>query len=1329
MKELGFQGNSVEMLVFVALLTAAFFVLLYCFRLHYEVEGIRIYTKDSKIQWSNLLLLLGAAFLLKLILAAVYEGHGTDMSCFSAWSDMIFRDGFWNFYHSDAFTDYPPGYMALLWLVGAARHLFDLDTATGVGRCVIKLIPILFDLGAGVLLYKMAKRKFSEGSSLLLSITYVLNPVVVLDSSAWGQVDGVFTFFVLLVCYLCMEQKRIPAYFAFAAGVLIKPQMLMFAPILIWTIVEQVFRRDFHTKKMLRDLIGGLSAIAAMVIFTLPFGIDKVFSQYVNTLGSYPYCTINAYNFWALLGQNWQPQSNTLFGVPASSWGMLVILVSVALSGFIFFRLKEDKSRYFLSMAALLANMFLFSVRMHERYLFPVIVLLLAAFIVKPTKELFFTYVGFSAVHFLNVGHVLYAYIEENQNTFPQGSLVGITSLLTILLFAYLLYASFSVSTLGDLQEAAGHKKKKNALPYIIKNPPVQQKEPVQEYHQKIHASRRMPRFTRWDWIVLLGILVVYSAFAFYDLGDRNAPETSWSATEEDKEILLDLGENKDIGMIYTYLGPKEDRLFELQVSQDGTEYEDVGTVRATSVFCWDRMKTWNVDTQEEGGDTYNLIKEYRYIRLTAANDPATEISQLNELVITDTDGNVMTPVNAYSYAELFDEQECFEPQEDTPETAWTAPDAGTTVTLDLGSDRHFNMLHGYSREKANQRFKLEVAKSDGNFFEAGELQSGDADGWSKLLEVDSTDQTMYYCANDPYRYIRLTTLQEDTRLDELVLTGPDGTIVPIRDYEGGDELFDEQEGYNKAITFRSGTYFDEIYHARTAYEIVNNMSHYEWTHPPLGKVFISLGVRAFGMNPFGWRVVGVLFGIGMLPFMYLFGRRLFRGKVWAAGALTFLFAFDFMHFTQTRIATIDVYGTFFIIAMYYFMYQYSQTSFYDTKLWKTWIPLGLSAIMMGLGCASKWTAVYAAAGLAVFFFAIMGFRAWEYHLAKKDPQGETDGIAHAHILQVFKKKLLLTLGFCVLFFVVIAGTIYVASYIPFTDNSANNQERFVKVEVPDDYEGFTWDNSPVAGLVETLRENSGKPLAEVFGRMLNNQHAMYSYHHDLEADHPWESSWNEWPTMVKPMYYYCQTLANGMKEGISAFGNPLVWWAGIPALLLILLPWGRKRTISPRLGSSTAQWLQCAGCELCVFLALWSVYKKTATNDAESWKIYGPFLIILGIVAALYLTWQMVTRGERRALFMVFGYAVQFLPWVLVPRCTFAYHYFPSVPFVTMIVVYCMVKLVEYDRKWLKWCMVYLAVAFLLFLLFYPVLSGQPILEGMARDGLRWLEGWQLVS
>lgn len=94
----------------------------------------------------------------------------------------------------------------------------------------------------------------------------------------------------------------------------------------------------------------------------------------------------------------------------------------------------------------------------------------------------------------------------------------------------------------------------------------------------------------------------------------------------------------------------------------------------------------------------------------------------------------------------------------------------------------------------------------------------------------------------------------------------------------------------------------------------------------------------------------------------------------------------------------------------------------------------------------------------------------------------------------------------------------------------------------------------------------------------------------------------------------------------------------------------------------------------------------------------------------------------------MVFAYLVQLVPWILVPRCTFAYHYFPSVPFVAMMIVYIMVRLVKKDKKWMRWVIVYCAAAFLLFLLFYPVLSGQPVLDTYVRDGLRWLPDWTLI-
>ncbi len=1070
--------DNFQKLIVTGIFLLAAFALIYAFWLRYEVEGIRVYAKEKRRTYVNLAIVLGAALLVKLIFAAVYAGHETDMNCFYSWSDMIFDNGFGEFYYLDAFTDYPPGYMAILWVIAGIRRLFSIETVSTLGRILIKLVPVLSDMAASVLVYVLAKKRFSEPSSLVLALTYALNPIVVLDSSVWGQTDGVFTFFVLLTAYLCMEEKRIPAYFAFAVGVLIKPQTLIFTPILIWTIIEQVFLKDFDTKKMLRDLIGGLAAIAMMFLLILPFGIEKVLHQYVDTLGSYEYCTINAYNFWALFGRNWQPQSDKFLFLECRQWGTLAILVAVVLSAFIFFKLKEDKSKYFLSLAVVVSTMFLFSVRMHERYLFPVVALLLCAFLVKPTKQLFFTYVGFSFVQLINVGHVLY-YFDEYESTGPQGGIIGMTAIMTMVLFGYMIYASFTVSEMEDLEETGARTSRKNGIVKPYRERPERKKKPVEHVREKfsILRSKETKKFTKWDWILLGSIMLVYSIFALADLGNREAPETAWSTDEAGTVIQLDMGENRNVDMIHVFLGHFEGRKFTLDLSQDGQNYETVGELTANSVFAWNDLKQ-----EDNDGTSYNLAKEYRYLRLTSNSEKAV----LREMVITDRNGNILTPVNTADYPALFDEQQYYDP-----------------------------------------------------------LQ-----------------------------------------------------------------------------TFRSGTYFDEIYHARTAYEMTQDKLYcYENTHPPLGKFFISLGIRVFGMNPFGWRIVGVLFGIAMLPFIYLFARRMFGGMTWAASVATFLFAFDFMHFVQTRISTIDVYGTFFIIAMYFFMYQYAQMSFYDTPLKKTFIPLGLSAVMMGLGCASKWTAVYAAAGLGVFFFVILGVRYYEYTIAKRSPEGSSNGIAHSYITEVFWKKTLITVGFCVLFFIVIAGLIYLLSYIPFYDGTDR-------------------------GLWE---------------RMIENQKTMYNYHSQLEASHPYESPWFEWPAMIKPMYYYCKTVADGLREGISAFGNPLVWWAGIPAFI--------------------------------------------------------------------YMIYLIVRERDRVAIFLSFSYLVQYVPWMLVPRCMFAYHYFPSVPFIVLMIVYVMVRLYRRNEKWLKWILLYCGLAFVLFLLFYPVLSGHAVTDTYVRDGLRWLEGWVLTS
>ena len=124
-----------------------------------------------------------------------------------------------------------------------------------------------------------------------------------------------------------------------------------------------------------------------------------------------------------------------------------------------------------------------------------------------------------------------------------------------------------------------------------------------------------------------------------------------------------------------------------------------------------------------------------------------------------------------------------------------------------------------------------------------------------------------------PAKFVRLIA-DSQLWLGELAIYDADGARIPASrmHYSAGvAPLFDEQALVPETITYKNGTYFDEIYHARTAYEHIKNEIPYEITHPPLGKLILSIGIRLFGMVPFGWRFSGTVIGILMLPAIYLF--------------------------------------------------------------------------------------------------------------------------------------------------------------------------------------------------------------------------------------------------------------------------------------------------------------------------------------------------------------------------------------------------------------------------------------------------------------------------
>ena len=443
---------------------------------------------------------------------------------------------------------------------------------------------------------------------------------------------------------------------------------------------------------------------------------------------------------------------------------------------------------------------------------------------------------------------------------------------------------------------------------------------------------------------------------------------------------------------------------------------------------------------------------------------------------------------------------------------------------------------------------------------------------------------------NGPVRFVRVIAAGR-LWLGELALYDAGGGLIdPSRlSYdEGCRALFDEPGTVPDEPDYLNSAYFDEIYHARTAFENVQRIYPYEVSHPPLGKLIISAGIRLFGMTPFGWRFMGTLFGCLMLPVMYVFLKKLF-GRTSVAVCGCAVFAFDFMHFTQTRIATIDTYAVFFILLMYFFMYMYLRAGRGEGWPRRGWLGyLALAGLSFGLGAACKWTCLYAGAGLGALWLGDRVLRGVRLCRAGKK----------RHYIRETSENIL----WCLLFFVAVPCLVYYLSYYPYGRASG--------MSAPGMY--FS---------------------REYLGLVLENQRSMFSYHVGVTATHPYSSSWYQWIFDIRPILYYLKYFDDGTKSAFGAFVNPLLCWGGLLAMLCMgymavsrrdgaaafilagylaqLLPW----VPVPRITFEYHYF----PCTVFLTLALGRVFADMEECSGKRWPLYSFTAVSLILFAAFY--------------------------------------------------------------------------------------------------------------
>ena len=117
------------------------------------------------------------------------------------------------------------------------------------------------------------------------------------------------------------------------------------------------------------------------------------------------------------------------------------------------------------------------------------------------------------------------------------------------------------------------------------------------------------------------------------------------------------------------------------------------------------------------------------------------------------------------------------------------------------------------------------------------------------------------------------------------------------------------------------------------------------------------------------------------------------------------------------------------------------------------------------------------------------------------------------------------------------------------------------------------------------------------------------------------------------------------------------------------------------------------------------------------------PLIWWMGTVFTASAAERAIKNRDETCIFITVIFLFQWLPYALISRCLFIYHFYINVPILILATTYFLNEAWT-DRSRRKLVTAYLIATAVTFTLFYPVISGQPIL-GRYRLLLRWLPSW----
>lgn len=423
---------------------------------------------------------------------------------------------------------------------------------------------------------------------------------------------------------------------------------------------------------------------------------------------------------------------------------------------------------------------------------------------------------------------------------------------------------------------------------------------------------------------------------------------------------------------------------------------------------------------------------------------------------------------------------------------------------------------------------------------------------------------------------------------------------------------------------------FDETYYAKDAWSMLNfgyvktyqekiggqeindvlldGRTHGVWTddpsmivHPEVGKWLIALGEKAFGMDPFGWRISAVVVGSLMVLVLARLVRRM-TGSTLLGCVAGALLALDGMHFVLSRLALLDIFLAFFMLCgvtcvvndRFWFRARLARRiaaepdgAVLDRSGWgpvrgllfRPWLLLG--GVCFGLAIGTKWTA---APALAVF-----GLLVWLWSAGARKAHGVRFAVLRSAVadgLGAFAQLVL------------VAFVVYVTSWTGWMVHADQYEQKLSATQ----YTQFAGEQGCDGESSKNKRNDDvwptkDEPDASGLGEVTQSLRSLFYYHQDLYnfhahflncAEHTYASKPLGWMLLNRPVGAAADTGIEPGTRGCEAktgstclrqvliLGTPMIWWAGIGALLYAAARWlgGRDWRFGVAVVGALCTWL-----------------------------------------------------------------------------------------------------------------------------------------------------------